>query len=495
MKKLFSLAILLSLSLSAALAAKPKQPNILVIWGDDIGWFSLSAYHNGVMGARTPNIDRLAKEGMLFTDAYGEQSCTAGRSAFILGQHPVRTGLSKVGMPGAPQGISELDPTIAAALKDLGYNTGQFGKNHLGDRDEHLPTNHGFDEFYGNLYHLNAEEEPEEPTYPKDPAFKKRFGPRGVIKSSADGAIRDTGPLTKKRMETIDEEFAEGAKAFMNKSVEEGKPFFCWLNSSRMHNWTRLKESSQKSGFVYHDGLEEHDALVGEVLNYLEELKIDENTIVLYSTDNGAMKAVWPHAGASPFRSEKATTWEGGVRVPMLVRWPGSIEAGTVSNEIISQQDWFPTLLAAAGNETVAADLKKGTQLNGKSYKVHLDGYNFLPYLTGKATEGPRKEIVYSNDNGEVTAIRLGDWKSHFKIQKGVGMDIWRNEWVTLNGPLIYNLREDPFEAADVDAAGMYTEWFHQNIPRVYEASAGVMQFFSTFEEFPRRQKPGTFTF
>jgi len=493
-KTVLSLVISLLVS-SAAFAQKNKQPNILVIWGDDIGWSSLSAYHQGLMGAKTPNIDRIGNEGIRFTDAYGDQSCTAGRSSFITGQHPMRTGLSKVGLPGAPQGINELDPTIAVALKEMGYATGQFGKNHLGDRDEHLPTNHGFDEFYGNLYHLNAEEEPEHATYPQDPEFKKKFGPRGVIQSTADGAVKDTGPLTKKRMETVDEEFTNAAKDFMNTAVNNDQPFFVWLNASRMHIWTRLKEASQRSGFVYHDGLVEHDAMVGDVLDFLEELNIDENTIVVYSTDNGAMKSVWPDAGASPFRGEKATTWEGGVRVPLLVRWPDKIESGQISNEMISHLDWFPTLLAAAGNDKVTDKLKEGTRLNGRDYKVHLDGYNFLPYFTGKTDKGPRNVLIYSNDDAQITAVRVGDWKTHFRIQEHTGMDVWRRPWTTLNAPLIFNLREDPFETADSDASGMYTEWWINNVPRFYQASDEAAKFLQTFKEFPKRMEAGTFTF
>ena len=489
MEKLKVLAIAFLISISA-FAKKNEKPNILVIWGDDIGWYNLSTYHQGVMSMRTPNIDRLAKEGMKFTDAYGEQSCTAGRSAFILGQSPVRTGLSKVGMPGAPEGINELDPTIAAVLKDMGYATGQFGKNHLGDRDEHLPTNHGFDEFFGNLYHLNAEEEPESPFYPQGEEFNKKFGPRGVVHSTADGSVKDTGPLTKKRMETVDEEFAGAAMDFMKKSVEDDQPFFVWLNSSRMHNWTHLKPESQKTGYVYQDGLEEHDALVGEVLNFVDELGIDENTIVIYSTDNGAMKCNWPDGGNSPFRNEKATTWEGGVRVPLLVRWPGHIKAGEICNEIISHTDWFPTLIAAAGNDNIYEDLKKGASYIGRDYKVHLDGYNFLPYLTGKTDKAPRNEYFYSNDAGDVTAIRVGDYKIHLMVQTATGIDVWNEPWKKLSGAYIFNLRQDPFEEA-IDA-GHYTQWLHDVMPNLHNNVDALRQFMSTFQEFPRRQKPGS---
>ncbi|KXX70550.1 arylsulfatase [Flammeovirga sp. SJP92] len=497
MKKNYLATLLLFvLTFSSVFAQDNKKPNILVIWGDDTGWFSLSAYHRGIMGAQTPNIDRIGNEGIIFTDFYGDQSCTAGRSSFVTGQHPTRTGLSKVGLPGAPQGISELDPTIASALKKQGYATGQFGKNHLGDRDEHLPTNHGFDEFFGNLYHLNAEEEPESPFYPQGEEFAERFMPRGVIHSYADGRISDTGPLTKKRMETADEEFIGASKRFMKEAVEKDEPFFVWLNTSRMHIWTRLKEESKKTGFVYHDGLVEHDEQIGSVLDYLEELGIDENTIVVYSTDNGAMKCTWPDAGASPFRGEKNTTWEGGVRVPMMIKWPAQIEAGQISNEMMSHLDWFPTLVAAAGNDNVTEELKKGTSMIDRDYKVHLDGYNFLPYMTGKTTEAPRKVHFYAADDGKITAIRKGDWKVHLSIKKEVeakGFEIWRTPFTDLTAPLIVNLREDPFESAHMES-GFYDGFYYDAAPVAYDLISELAKFKMTFKEFPKRMKAGSFT-
>ncbi len=388
--------LLVALSLTAGTAqADPDKPNILVIWGDDIGGFNVSAYNQGVMGYQTPNIDRIAKEGALFTDWYGQQSCTAGRAAFITGQSPMRTGLTKVGLPGAPEGMQKEDPTIAGLLKPLGYMTGQFGKNHLGDRDEMLPTNHGFDEFLGNLYHLNAEEEPENPDYPKDPEFKKKFGPRGVIKSSADGKIEDTGPLTKKRMETVDEEVTDAALDFMERAVKSDKPFFLWWNSTRMHINTHLKPSSVgKTGLgVYADGMVEHDGMVGQLLDKLEELGIADNTIVMYSTDNGAESFSWPDGGTTMFRGEKATQWEGGFRVPCVIRWPGVIKPGTLINDICAHEDMLPTLLAAAGQPTVKEELLKGKQVGKMSYKVHLDGYNLLPMLKGEETPWPPPRV------------------------------------------------------------------------------------------------------
>ncbi len=366
--------------------AQSKKPNILVIWGDDIGIPQISAYTQGLMGYKTPNIDRIASEGMLFTDSYGQQSCTAGRASFVMGQEPFRTGLLTIGMPGDPHGIADWMPTIADALKSQGYATGQFGKNHLGDQDEHLPTKHGFDEFFGNLYHLNAEEEPEGYFYPKDPEFKKKYGPRGVIKATADGKIEDTGPLNTKRMETVDEEFLAAAKDFITRQTKADKPFFTWFNSTRMHVFTHLKkESIGVTGKGIHaDGMVEHDGHVGQLLDLLDELKIADNTIVIYSTDNGAEIALWPDGAMTQFRNEKGSTWEGGFRIPMMIRWPGKIKPGQVSNEIISNLDWFPTLVAAAGNADVKESLAKGATLNSKKFKVKLDGYNFLPYFECK---------------------------------------------------------------------------------------------------------------
>ena len=393
-----------------AAKAQETKPNILVIWGDDIGQYNISAYNMGVMGYRTPNVDRIAREGMLFTDAYGENGCTAGRASFITGQSGFRTGILKVGLPGADLGLQAEVATIAEVLKPMGYATGQFGKNHLGDLDEHLPSNHGFDEFFGNLYHLNAEEEPELPDYPKDPEFHEKYGPRGVIHSYADGRIEDTGPLTKKRMETVDEEFLTAALGFMDQAHGQDKPFFLWFNSTRMHIWTHLKpESDGVTGQgIYADGMAEHDGHVGQLLDKLDELGITDNTIVMYSTDNGAEIMSWPDGGMIPFRGEKNTTWEGGFRVPMMVRWPGKIEPGTISNEIIAMMDWMPTLAAAAGDPDIKEKLLNGHRLGDKNFKVHLDGYNFLPYLTGEVSEGPRDEFFYFTDDGSLSATGTG---------------------------------------------------------------------------------------
>jgi arylsulfatase A-like enzyme len=397
-------------------AAQDDKPNILVIMGDDIGWYNTSAYNDGVMGYKTPNIDRIADSGVRFTDAYGQQSCTAGRAAFITGQSPKRTGLLKIGMPGDPLGLQPEDVTIAEILKPMGYATGQFGKNHLGDQDEHLPTNHGFDEFFGNLYHLNAEEEPENSDYPKDPEFREKFGPRGVIRSSADGRIEDTGPLTRKRMETIDEEFLNAALDFIERQESAGKPWFTWFNTTRMHIFTHLKEESEGVtglGLVA-DGMTEHDAMVGRLLAKLDELGVTDNTIVIYTTDNGAEKFTWPDGGTSPFRGEKATTWEGGIRVPFMISWPDRIEGGRVSNEILSLEDALPTLVAAAGNPDIKKQLLSGTRIGGTSFKVHIDGYNFLPYLTGETEEGPRQEFFAFVDDGTLGAVRYGRLKLNF---------------------------------------------------------------------------------
>lgn len=492
----FGLLVLLGLfSIQLSQAQKNDQPNILVIWGDDIGWYNPSAYNMGVMGYTTPNIDKIAKEGILFTDAYGEQSCTAGRSAFITGQSPYRTGLTKVGLPGADEGLSELDPTIAGLLKNHGYATGQFGKNHLGDQDKHLPTNHGFDEFFGNLYHLNAEEEPENPDYPKNPEFKKKFGPRGVIKSSADGPITDTGPLTKKRMETVDEEFAEAAIDFMKRSHEDDKPFFLWYNATRMHVFTHLNDQyANKTGYgLYADGMAQLDDIVGRLTGTLEELGIAENTIVIFSTDNGAELLLWPDGGMTPFYGEKATTWEGGMRVPMMVKWPKHIKAGQVSNEIISQEDWLPTLLAAAGENDVKEKLLKGHGAIGRNYKVHLDGYNFLPYLKGEAEQGPRKEKYYFDDDGGLNAFRYDKWKIHFKIQEHHGMESWRREYTTMRMPLVVDIRADPFERAYHESSD-FDRWMAERMFVFVPAQAKVAEFLATFKDFPQRQAIGSFS-
>jgi len=475
--------------------AKTKKPNILVIWGDDIGWFNVSAYNRGMMTYRTPNIDRIASEGMMFTDAYGQNSCTAGRAAFITGQSPFRTGLLKVGLPGATEGLMKEDPTIAELLKPMGYMTGQFGKNHLGDLDEHLPSNHGFDEFFGNLYHLNAEEEPENPDYPKNPEFKKKFGPRGVIHSFSDGRVTDTGPLTKKRMETIDEEVTTRALGFMDKAVKADKPFFLWYNTTRMHIWTHLKPESQgvTGQGIFADGMVEHDGMVGQILDKLDELGIADNTIVMYSTDNGAELMSWPDGGMIPFRGEKNTTWEGGFRVPMMVKWPGKIKPGQVSNEIISMEDWLPTFLAAAGDPKITEKLVKGHKAGKMKYKVHLDGYNLLPYLTGQEKDGPRKEMFYFTDDGSLSALRYSDWKLMFSEQRAHGLEVWQEPLVTLRLPKIFNLRQDPFERADHESIG-YATWRIDRTFLLVPAQAYVGKFLSTFKEFPPRQKPGSFS-
>ncbi len=479
---------------AAAAEAQSAQPNILVMWGDDIGYWNVSAYNQGSMGYKTPNIDRIAKEGMMFTDAYGQQSCTAGRAAFLTGQSPFRTGLLKVGLPGAKEGLQPEDPTLAELLKPHGYATGQFGKNHLGDLDEMLPTNHGFDEFFGNLYHLNAEEEPENVDYPKDPAFKEKFGPRGVIHSFADGRIEDTGPLTKKRMETIDEEVIELAENFIDRAHSANQPFFVWFNTTRMHVWTHLKPASEGvTGLgIYPDGMVEHDGHIGRMLDKLDTLGIADNTIVIYSTDNGAEVMSWPDGGTTPFRGEKNTNWEGGYRVPMMVRWPGKIAPGTISNEIISQEDWLPTLLAAAGDDDVKARLKSGTRVGDKSFKVHLDGYNFLPYLTGQSDESPRREFLYFSDDGQIVCLRYDRWKLVFAEQRAHSFEVWEEPFVTLRVPRLYDLRTDPFERADHEGID-YKRWRFDRIFLLVPAQAYIANFLQTFQEFPPRQKPGSF--
>ncbi len=476
-------------------ASKTDKPNILVLWGDDIGWFNVSAYNDGMMGYKTPNIDRIAKEGIRFTDYYGENSCTAGRAAFITGQSPFRTGLLKVGLPGADLGLRGEDPTIAELLKPQGYTTGQFGKNHLGDRDEFLPTNHGFDEFFGNLYHLNAEEEPENPDYPKEERFQQ-FRPRGVIHSYADGRIENTGPLTKKRMETVDEEFLDSTLKFIENANAEGKPFFTWFNTTRMHIFTHLKpESEGVTGLgVEADGMVEHDKQIGVILDKLDELGIADNTIVMYGTDNGAELFSWPDGGMTPFHGEKDTTWEGGFRVPALVRWPGHIPAGEVSNEIMSNQDWLPTFLAAAGVPDVKEKLLKGYRAGNKTFKVHLDGYNFLPYLTGKEEQGPRKEFIYFTDDGDVSALRYKDWKVMFLEQRADGFNVWQEPLVPLRFPRLINLRNDPFERASTEE-GMsgYADWRVHRMFAMVPAQFLVKDFLGSFVEFPPRQKAGSF--
>ena len=458
------------------------KPNILVIWGDDIGYSNISINSQGMMGYKTPNIDRIGKEGAVFTDWYAQQSCTAGRAAFILGQHPFRTGLLTIGMPGGEQGIKDNQPTIAELLKPLGYTSGQFGKNHLGDRDEMLPTNHGFDEFFGNLYHLNAEEEPESYYYPKDPDFHKKFGPRGVLHSYSDGRIEDTGPLTRKRMETADEEFTNAAIEFIKKANSEGKPFFVWLSATRMHVWTHLKpESEGVTGIgLYPDGMVEHDKAVGRMLDLLDELGITNNTIVMYSTDNGAEKFTWPDGGTTPFAGEKGTTWEGGFRVPCVIRFPGVIKPGTIDNNIYSHEDMMPTLLAAAGVPDVKEKLLKGYQAGDKNFKVHLDGYNMLPLWKGEVKEAPRKEIFYFDAGGHLNAVRYKNWKLHFTIMEGPINEAFRK---TPSWPIVINLRADPFEVSWKSA--LYIRWMAENMWLFVPAQAYVGQFLQSFKEFP----------
>lgn len=478
------IAILLWVSFSGAVAA--DKPNILVIWGDDVGMWNISAYHRGMMGGETPNIDRIANEGAIFTDAYAQQSCTAGRASFVLGQHPFRTGLLTIGMPGAEQGIQDKDPTIAELLKNHGYVSGQFGKNHLGDRDEHLPTNHGFDEFFGNLYHLNAEEEPESEFYPKDPAFRERFGPRGVLKATADGEIQDTGPLSRKRMETVDEEFLSASLDFIERAHEQGKPFFVWHNSTRMHVWTHLSEEyAGKSGYgLYADGMMQLDEHVGILLDKLDELGIADNTIVVFSTDNGAEKFTWPDGGTVPFRGEKGTTWEGGFRVPQMVRWPGTVKPGTVINDIFSQEDWMPTLLAAAGEPGVKESLKKGGhRANGKRFKAHLDGFDQTALLSGEG-ESARDEIFYFDAGGNLNALRYNDWKIHFTIMEGAINEAYRK---TPSWPLIINLRMDPFEVSP-DSALYVRQFYADQMWTFVPAQTLVGEFLATFKEFPPTQ-------
>ena len=489
---------------NATLPTGTGKPNIVIIWGDDIGQTNVSAYSFGVMGYRTPNIDRVAKEGIMFTDYYAEQSCTAGRSSFITGQSGLRTGLTKVGVPGAPIGIQKEDPTIADLLKGQGYATGQFGKNHLGDKDEFLPTMHGFDEFYGNLYHLNAEEEPENVDYPSEkdfPGFREKYGPRGVLHcyANADGTqrIENTGPLTRERMETIDDETATMAAGFLEKQVQSGKPVFLWVNFTHMHFRTHVKPGSEgQSGrwqSEYHDAMIDHDKNVGTVLDMIDKLGIGDNTIVMYSTDNGPHQNSWPDAGTTPFRSEKNTNWEGAYRVPALVRWPGHIKPGTVSNDIIAHLDWMPTLLAAAGVPDVKEKLLTGYTSAGKTYKVHLDGYNMLPLLTGQTTENPRKEFFYFNDDAQLTALRYDNWKIVFMEQRMKGtMAIWAEPFVTLRLPKIFNLRTDPFERADI-TSNTYYDWLIDRAYLLLAAQPFVAKFIGTFKDYPPRQSAASF--
>ena len=486
-----ALAVILACHVSVA----QSKPNFLIIWGDDIGISNISAYSDGIMGYRTPNIDRLASEGMRFTDYYADQSCTAGRSTFITGQSGLRTGLTKVGLPGADMGLQARDITIAEVLKTRGYATGQFGKNHFGDKNEFLPTNHGFDEFFGNLYHLNAEEEPEDEDYPQDPAFRERFGPRGVIRSFADGRIDDTGPLTRKRMETVDEEFVDAAKNFIGRAASADRPFFVWLNTTGMHFRThRAEKHKGKSGQgFYNDVMVAHDELVGEMLYQLDELAIAEDTVVFYSTDNGVHFNTWPDAGVTPFRSEKNSNWEGAYRVPAIVRWPGKIEAGVVSNEIMAHLDWMPTIAAMAGDPDLKRRLLRGTRIGGKSARLHLDGYNFTPYLTGQSPRGPRREFHYLNDQGMPVGVRVGDWKLVYAETRAKTMALWAEPFVTLRLFKLFNLRRDPYERADHNS-NVYWDWVIDKAPHGYLGLATTASFLQTFREYPPSQRPDSWS-
>lgn len=490
--------------------AKTTKPNILFIMADDIGWFNISCNNNGIMGYRTPNIDRIAKEGANFTDFYGQQSCTAGRAAFITGQSPIRTGLTKVGVPGATLGLSSEDPSVGVFMKSLGYATGQFGKNHLGDRNEHLPTVHGFDEFFGNLYHLNAEEEPYYPNYPKDPKFRQQFGPRGVLKCKATDKddttvdpqfgkvgkqiIENTGPLPKKRMETVDEEFLAGALDFIDRKSKGDGPWFCYFNPTRMHIWTHLKPSSVgKTGLgLYPDGMVELDGYVGQLLKKLDDLKVADNTIVVFTTDNGAEVNSWPDGGATPFRGEKDTNWEGGWRVPCVMRWPGVIEPGRVINDVCSLQDFIPTFAAANGEPDLVEKVKKGYEMIGKTYKVHLDGFNLMPFLSGKQEKSPRDGFLYWSDDGDCMAMRVGHFKVVFAEQRATSLGVWREPLSPLRVPKFFDLRADPFERGE-DGIG-YDEWFFQQVPFMYLAQAIVAKWLSSFKEFPPRAKAASFS-
>jgi len=481
-----------------AYAAESGKPNILVIWGDDIGTWNVSHNNRGMMGYKTPNIDRIAKEGVAFTDYYAQQSCTAGRAAFLGGNVPVRTGMTKVGLPGAKEGWQKTDVTIATVMKSRGYATGQFGKNHQGDRDEHLPTMHGWDEFLGNLYHLNAEEEPENEDYPKNPEFRKKFGPRGVIHSWAQPGgkqkVEDTGPLTKKRMETVDDETSDRAVAFIREQHEAGKPWFVWWNGTRMHFRTHVKKELRgiSGQDEYSDGMVEHDMHVGKFLKLLDELKIADNTIVFYSTDNGPHFNTWPDAGNTPFRSEKNSNWEGAYRVPAFVRWPGKFPADSTVNGLVSHEDWLPTFAAAAGDPDIKDKLRKGVSLNGRNYKNYIDGYNQLDYLSGKAKESPRKEFMYVNDDGQVVAIRYQDWKVVFLENRGQAFGVWREPFTELRVPLLFNLRRDPFERAQHNS-NTYDDWFLDRAFVIVPLQGLAARFLQTMKDYPPSQSPGSF--
>lgn len=478
----------------SAAGSGQTKPNILIIWGDDIGTWNISYNSRGMMGYSTPNIDRIAKEGLAFTDYYGQQSCTAGRAAFLSGSVPVRSGMTKVGLPGAKEGWQKTDVTVATVMKSLGYATAQFGKNHQGDRDEHLPTQHGFDEYFGSLYHLNASEEPENFDYPKNPEFLKKFAPRGVIQAYADGRVTDTGPLTKKRMETIDEETLAKTKDYIQRQVKAGKPFFCWWNATRMHFRTHVKaEHRGISGQdEYSDGMVEHDAQVGELLKLLDELGIANNTIVQYSTDNGPHYNAWPDAATTQFRSEKNSNWEGAYRVPAFIRWPGHFPAGVTLNGIVAHEDWLPTFAAIAGNPDIKEQLKKGADLNGRHYRNYIDGYNQLDYLTGKVKESPRKEFWYVNDDGQVVAARWEDWKVVFLENRGEAFGVWREPFTELRVPLLFNLRRDPFEKSQHNS-NTYNDWFLSRVFVLVPIQALAGQFLMTMKDYPPSQTPGSF--
>jgi arylsulfatase len=489
----------LVLGLVAATSAIAQQkPNILVIWGDDIGTWNVSHNSRGMMGYQTPNIDRIAKEGVAFTDYYGQQSCTAGRAAFLSGSVPVRTGMTKVGLPGAKEGWQKTDVTVAAVMKSLGYATAQFGKNHQGDLDEHLPTMHGFDEFFGNLYHLNAEEEPENIDYPKNPEFRRKFGPRGVLKTKADGrggqTIENTGPLTKKRMETIDEETLAAAKDYIQRQVKDGKPFFVWWNATRMHFRTHVKEANRgiSGQDEYSDGMVEHDRHVGELLKLLDDMGIASNTVVFYSTDNGPHYNTWPDAGTTPFRSEKNSNWEGAYRVPAFVRWPGKFPAGTTLNGIVAHEDWLPTFAAIGGDANINDKLKKGVSLNGRNYKNHPDGYDMTAYLSGQTKESPRKEFIYVNDDGQIVAMRYTDWKVVFLENRGQAFGVWREPFTELRVPLLFNLRRDPFEKAQHNS-NTYNDWFLDRPFVIVPLQGMAGEFLKTMKDYPPSQSPGSF--
>ena len=487
----------LALTASAGTLAQGK-PNVLVIWGDDIGTWNISHNSRGMMGYTTPNIDRIAREGVAFTDYYGQQSCTAGRAAFLSGSVPVRTGMTKVGLPGAKEGWQKTDVTVATVMKSLGYATGQFGKNHQGDLDEHLPTMHGFDEFFGNLYHLNAEEEPENLDYPKSPEFRKKFGPRGVLKCKADGrggqTCENTGPLTKKRMETVDEETLAGAKDFIQRQTRAGKPFFVWWNATRMHFRTHVKaENRGISGQdEYSDGMVEHDRHVGELLKLVDDLGIGNNTVVFYSTDNGPHYNTWPDAGTMPFRSEKNSNWEGAYRVPAFARWPGKFPAGVTLNGLVSHEDWLPTFAAIGGDPDIKDKLLKGVSLNGRNYRNHPDGYDMTAYLSGQANESPRKEFIYVNDDGQVVAMRYTDWKVVFLENRGQAFGVWREPFTELRVPLLFNLRRDPFERAQHNS-NTYNDWFLERPFVIVPLQGMAAEFLKTMKDYPPSQTPGSF--